>query len=242
LTERERTFENGSDADIRHLDVFELVFDSGPTDRASSPGGPEEGNLMLEDLRAATEWAAGIFDRVDIPRQVALPTPCAEWDVGVLMIHVVAWNRLWAAGLLALRPPDDIVTAALATSSDDDGPIPDIVGSTPGHAYRTSIHELLAVFSLDDDLTGTCKLPIGELPAGTVFTMAVAENITHGWDLAVATGQDAALPDHIVVLLERAAANLPIDRTRGSLFDRVQPVPPRASRQQGVLAYLGRRG
>jgi uncharacterized protein (TIGR03086 family) len=196
---------------------------------------------MLEDLRAATEWAAGLFDRVDLARQGTRPTPCADWDVGVLMIHVVAWNRLWAAGLLDIRPPDDIVTAALATTPGATGPIPDIVGPTPGHAYRTSIHELLAVFNLDADLTGTCHLPVGELPAGTVFTMAIAENITHGWDLAVATGQDATLPGDMVILLERAVANLPIDRTRGSLFDRVQPVPPRASRQQQVLAYLGRR-
>jgi uncharacterized protein (TIGR03086 family) len=196
---------------------------------------------MLEDLRTATDWAIGIFDGVEPTRQAALPTPCTEWDVRVLMIHVVAWNRLYAAGLLDLRPPDDIVSAALATTPGSTDPIPDIVGATPGHAYRTSVHELLAVFSLDGDLTGTCRLPVGELPAGTVFTMAIAENITHAWDLAVATGQDATMPTDVVVLLERAVANLPIDRTRGSLFDRVQPVPPRASRQQQVLAYLGRR-
>jgi uncharacterized protein (TIGR03086 family) len=204
-------------------------------------GGPEEGTIMLEDLRTATEWAAGVFDGVDLARQAARPTPCNEWDVRVLIIHVVAWNRLWAAGLLDLRPPDNIVAAALATTPESTDPVPDIVGSTPGHAYRTSVHELLAVFSLDVELTGTCHLPVGELPAGTVFTMAIAENITHTWDLAIATGQDAVMPDDVVILLERAVANLPIDRTRGSLFGRVQPVPPRASRQQHVLAYLGRR-
>ena len=55
------------------------------------------------------------------------------------------------------------------------------------------------MFSLDGMLEGTCRLPFGDdLPAGTVFTMALADNIVHAWDLAVATGQDATMPDEIV--------------------------------------------
>jgi uncharacterized protein (TIGR03086 family) len=223
------------------LTIIELVFDSGDPRAVLPRRRPEEGPIMLQDLREVAEWAARIFDGVAIDRQATLPTPCTEWDVRVLMIHVVAWNRLFAAGLLGVKAPDSIVTAALATTPGSTDPVPDIIGGSPGHAYRTSAHELLAVFSLDGTAGGTCHLPIGELPAGTVFTMALADNITHTWDLAVATGQDATIPDAIVAMLERAAANLPIDRTRGSLFGPEPPVEPGASRQQRVLAFLGRR-
>jgi uncharacterized protein (TIGR03086 family) len=157
------------------------------------------------------------------------------------MVHVVSWNRLFAAGLLGIDAPDDIVTAALGTTPGATDPVPDLVGSTPGHAYRTSAHELLAVFSLDGVQEGMCRLPVGELPAGSVFTMALADNIVHAWDLAVATGQNASMPAGVLGPLERAVANLPIERTRGSLFAETQPVAPGADRQAQVLAFLGRR-
>jgi uncharacterized protein (TIGR03086 family) len=196
---------------------------------------------MLQDLRAATEWAADIFDRVDIEQHASLPTPCTEWDVRVLMTHLVAWNRLFAAGLLGIRPPDDIVAAALATTPGSTDPVPDLIRRSPGHAYRTSVHELLAVLALDPSLAGICRLPIGELPAGTVFDMAMADNIVHGWDLAVATNQDTTIPDDLVTLLERASANLPIERTRGTIFGPARTTRAGATRQQRALAYLGRR-
>jgi uncharacterized protein (TIGR03086 family) len=196
---------------------------------------------MLHDLRAATEWAALIFDGVDVEDQRNRPTPCTEWDVGTLMTHLVAWNRLFAGGLLKVRPPDEIAAAALATTPGSTDPVPDLIHDAPGHAYRTSAHELLAVLSLDPDLEGTCELPVGELPATTVFTMALVDNIVHGWDLAVATDQDATIPPELIDVLERAASNLPIERTRGTLFAHARTTAPGATRQQLVLAYLGRR-
>jgi uncharacterized protein (TIGR03086 family) len=196
---------------------------------------------MLQDLRVATDWAAEIFDGVDVDQQADRPTPCTEWDVSTLMTHVIAWNRLFAAGLLKVRPPDELTTAALATTPGSTDTVPDLVHGAPGHAYRTSTHELLAVLSLDPDLEGTCELPVGELPAATVFTMALCDNIVHGWDLAVATGQNADIPDDLVEILERAVGNLPVERTRGSLFAHARTTPAGASRQQHVLAYLGRR-
>lgn len=196
---------------------------------------------MLEDLRAVTEWAARIYDNIDPDTQGSLPTPCTDWDVRVLMVHVVAWNRLFAAGLLGIDAPDSIVTAALATTPGSAGPVPDLVGDLAGHAYRTSAHELIAVFSLDGSEEAMCRLPGGDLPAGTVFTMALAENIVHAWDLAVATGQDPTMPAAVVGPLERAIANLPIDRTRGSLFGPPLAVDPGAPRQEQLLAFLGRR-
>ena len=202
--------------------------------------GPEEGQIMLQDLRAATEWAALVFDGVDIDSQADRPTPCTEWSVRTLMTHVVAWNRLFAAGLLNVRPPDEITAAALATTPDSGDPVPDLVQGAPGHAYRTSAHELLAVLSLDPDLSAVCDLPIGELPAGTVLNMALLDNIVHGWDLAVATGQDATIPEDLVAALEPVAASLPIEQTRGSLFAPARTPPEGATRQQRVLAYLGR--
>lgn len=196
---------------------------------------------MSPDLRAVTEWTATIVDRIDLARHGDRPTPCTEWDVRVLLVHLVSWNRLFAAGLLGIEAPDDIVGAALATTPGSEDPVPDVVGPAPGHAYRTSAHELLAVLSLDPSLAGTCRLPIGELPAGTVATMALADNLVHGWDLAVATGQDTTMPEGLVRVLTRATADLPIDRTRGTVFADAVEVLPGASEQVRILAFLGRR-
>jgi uncharacterized protein (TIGR03086 family) len=196
---------------------------------------------MLQDLRVAADWAATIFDRVDVEQQASSPTPCTDWTVLVLMTHVVAWNRLYAAGLLGVRPPDEITTAALATTPGATEPVPDLIHRSPGHAYRTSTHELLAVFGLDPALEGTCRLPVGELPAHTAFTIALVENIVHGWDLAVATDQDTTIPDDLVTVLERAVADLPVERNRGTRFAPARGTPNGATRQQLVLGHLGRR-
>jgi uncharacterized protein (TIGR03086 family) len=198
---------------------------------------------MLQDLRAATDWAAGVFDGVDIDRQASLPTPCTQWDVRVLMTHVVAWNRLFAAGLLGVRPPDDIITAALNTGPGPTEAVPDLIGRSPGHAYRTSTHELLAVLSLDDDLAGTCHLPVGELTAATVFTMALVDNLVHGWDLATATGQPFDLPEPTLqAVWEYLTEFLPTlpEPVRAS-WGAAVPVPPDASLLDRIVGMAGRK-
>jgi uncharacterized protein (TIGR03086 family) len=157
------------------------------------------------------------------------------------MTHLVAWNRLFAAGQLGVRPPDDITSAALATTPGSTDPVPDLIHRAPGHAYRTSAHELLAVLGLDPSLSGTCHLPLGDLPAATVFSMAVVDNIVHGWDLAVATNQDTMIPPELVDALELEVATLPVEQARGSLFAAARTVPSSASRQRRILAFLGRR-
>jgi uncharacterized protein (TIGR03086 family) len=64
----------------------------------------------------------------------------------------------------------------------------------------------------------------------------------HGWDLAVATGQDPALdPGLIQACRDVIEPDVAAFRAAGALGDE-QPVPPDATDQQRFLAMLGRRG
>ena len=64
----------------------------------------------------------------------------------------------------------------------------------------------------------------------------------HGWDLAVATGQDPELdPGLIQACREIIEPQVAAFRAAGALGDE-QPVPPDATDQQRFLAMLGRHG
>jgi len=63
----------------------------------------------------------------------------------------------------------------------------------------------------------------------------------HRWDLAVATGKDAALDDELVEACCQVAEPQ-IGMPRASAFAEGRPVPPDASGQIRRLAMLGRSG
>jgi uncharacterized protein (TIGR03086 family) len=87
-------------------------------------------------------------------------------------------------------------------------------------------------------------LPIGEVPGQVVLGLALTDAVVHGWDLAVATGQDTAIDALASILLTGVEATVGQDMRQpdGAMPVFAQPVPvgndtPAADR---LLAFLGR--
>ncbi|HEU4948049.1 MAG TPA: TIGR03086 family metal-binding protein [Kribbella sp.] len=141
---------------------------------------------VVELHRRATEQFVGQVNAVR-PDQWDAPTPCAGWDVRTLVNHVVGEDR-WTVPLMEGQTIEDVGTSL-------DG---DLLGDDPAaataHAARAA--ELAVT---EPVLTGaTVQLSYGPEQAAEYAYQLATDHAVHGWDLAVATGQDPRLDPELV--------------------------------------------
>jgi uncharacterized protein (TIGR03086 family) len=158
-------------------------------------------------------------------------TPCKEWDVRGLVNHLVSGNS-WAAELAAGKTIDEVGDRL-------DG---DLLGGDPAAAYDASARAAAAVFRRPGALGAPCAVSYGPVPGSVYAGHRFIDVLIHGWDLAVATGQDPTIDPALVAacedVMEPQAA---LFRAAGAFGDEVS-VPPGASAQTRLLAMAGRRG
>jgi uncharacterized protein (TIGR03086 family) len=179
--------------------------------------------------RQALEATRPVVAGID-PSQRTEPTPCADWNVGELLNHLVAGN--WWAAELARGATIDEVGSRL------DG---DQLGDNPLDAYDRSAEAAAAAFEVPGALDAPCAVSYGPVPGSVYAGHRFIDVLIHGWDLAVATGQDRTLDPALVDAcwgeVEPQAQLL-----RGSgMFGGDISFPPRADPQTRLLAALGRR-
>ena len=158
-------------------------------------------------------------------------TPCPEWEVRGLVSHLVSGNW-WAAEL-----------GAGGTIGQVGGRLDgDVLGADPAAAYAASARAASDVFHRPGALDAPCAVSYGPVPGSVYAGHRFIDVLIHGWDLATATGQDAALDDDLVEAC-RQVAEPQVDLLRASgAFAAGRPVPPGASAQARLLAMLGRGG
>ncbi|MCS3781109.1 TIGR03086 family metal-binding protein [Tsukamurella ocularis] len=126
---------------------------------------------------AATAWVQSLLAAVT-EEQLALPTPCDEFDVRALGEHLVA---------VIMR------AEALAT-----------VATVEGQPFRADEHDAATYGAIREralaawdvaPLEREVTVPWGVVPGFAALGMYVNETLVHGWDLAVATGQTAEFPE-----------------------------------------------
>jgi len=165
------------------------------------------------------------------PGQWQADTPCDGWDVHALLNHLVAGN-LWAAQLGAGATIEDVGDRL-------DG---DVLGGDPAAAYAASAAAAAATFRRPGALEAPCAVSYGPVPGSVYAGHRLLDVFVHGWDLAVATGQDADLdPGLVQACREVIEPQVAAFRAAG-VFGDEQPVPPGATDQQRFLAMLGRQG
>jgi uncharacterized protein (TIGR03086 family) len=158
-------------------------------------------------------------------------TPCDGWDVRALLNHLVAGN-LWAAELAA--------GGTIAGVGDRlDG---DLLGTDPAGAYTRSAGAAADVFRKPGALDAPCAVSYGPVPGAVYAGHRFLDVFVHGWDLAVATGQDADLdPALMQACREVIEPQLAAFRSAGALGAEL-PTPAGATAQDRFLAMLGRHG
>src|SRR5271169_1544999 len=106
------------------------------------------------------------------------PSPCEGWDARELLNHVVAGNW-WAAALSSGATIEGVGTRL-------DG---DVLGDDPLAAYDRSA-QAAAAFEAPGALDAPCAVSYGPVPGALYAGHRFIDVFVHGWDLAVATGQD----------------------------------------------------
>lgn len=162
------------------------------------------------------------------PSQLESPTPCTDWDVQTLLEHMTGGNWNSAA------------TASGGQRQEDAG-TEDILGDDPAETYRRSAEAVKRAWREPGRLDEIYEMPMGMLPGQAVLAVRLLETMTHGWDLATATGQSPVYDDDLVqAAMAVAQSNLSGERPPGFPF--APPVEVGADRPEidRLAGFMGR--
>jgi uncharacterized protein (TIGR03086 family) len=152
-------------------------------------------------------------------------TPCDEWTVHELVGHMCGGAQMIAGALQGEAMPSDP---------------PDFLADGPVAGWAAASASLSAA-ATPEALAATHTLPFGEMTGSMAVSVIVADQITHAWDLARATGQELDLGDE---LAEFALATwqpvIPAEGRTGPGFKAVVEVSDDASTIDRLVAYTGR--
>jgi uncharacterized protein (TIGR03086 family) len=158
-------------------------------------------------------------------------TPCSEWNVRDLIMHCIGGQQ-FAAGMLSGKPTG-IEFGGIGTLE----PITDDVAAMVV-AYQHSIDGVLATADNSAAMERIIELPIGTFSGLEFMSTEFMDQLVHGWDLAIATGQDATLEP---ALAEAAhALFLPGGHFGSGGIGETVVVPETATNQEKLLAAVGR--
>jgi len=155
------------------------------------------------------------------------PTPCTDYTVGDVIDHV-------AGAATAFRGAARKETVEGGPSADANHLAPDWRNHVP-----VDLEALAVAWRAPDAWTGMTRVGGVDLPGDVAGIVALGEIVIHGWDLAVATGQDARYDGPGVEALHEAVVHF---RTAGieGLFGPEVPVPDDAPLFDRVLGAAGR--
>ena len=155
------------------------------------------------------------------PDDLHRPTPCADWDVRALLVHVVAAT-------------DGLVALLRGEQADWEK---DSLGDDPAAAVDRSLSEALRAWSAP----GAVEVPSQTMPGMRVVDFAAADAVAHLWDLGAALGRPVSLPDELVRPVRERWEGEPAEqgRTYGVFGPRVD-VPEAAPELDRLLGLFGR--
>jgi uncharacterized protein (TIGR03086 family) len=160
-------------------------------------------------------------------------TPCSEWDVRMLVHHLL-YEQRWVPPLF------EGLTIERVGDRFDGDLMGDDARAWPG-VLASSIEEAHAAVAQPGALERTVHLSFGDASGQEYVVQLTADLAIHAWDLARATGQDDTLdPDTVALLLTWTEANA--DLVAGSgMFGRPIDAGPGAADDVRLLGLLGRR-
>ena len=193
----------------------------------------------IELLAGAISYMLGVCAQVG-PGDMALATPCTDWDLGMLLAH--------------LSDSMADLEAAIRTGDLDLERPPDHAAGDPVEILRDrAAHLLCAAYGSGGAgrFVAVGGLPV---PAGLVACTGAVEIAVHGWDVSAARGRASCgrassraagcggvrpIPAALATRMLRLCPLLVAGRE--GLFAGPVDVPAQASPGDRLVAYLGRR-
>jgi uncharacterized protein (TIGR03086 family) len=144
----------------------------------------------LEAFRAARREFESRVAEVSTS-QMALPTPCDDWDVHTLIDHIIAGD-IFAARVLGGATMAEAVEGLIGA---------DAVGDDPLASVRAAADAVDVAFSAEGAMERLVHHPVGDIPGSRFLDFRTMDYAGHAWDLARATDQDETLDPRLVVSL-----------------------------------------
>lgn len=183
--------------------------------------------------RRALQVSVDLVDQVG-PDRLGLATPCAEWDLGQLLAHMVGQNLGFAAAARGERNG----VAAFA-------PVP--VAEDPAARHAASAAELAEAFAAPGFETREVWLAEirggGFYPAQTAVGFHLVDSVAHGWDVARSLGLPVSFDDEVLeaaLVVSLAIPDGPAREQPGAAFRPAVGIVADADLFERVLALLGR--
>ncbi len=187
------------------------------------------------DQLSALGVARAEFDRRLRQVEVAdwdRPTPCADWNVRDLVLHVL--------GGLAMIP-------ALLNGCTREEAEAILQGATVPEDFVAEFNRLAdaqaEAFAAPGALERVCNHPRGDFPGAVLLGFRTGDFALHAWDLARAIGADETLNGELVAFVwDGIQPMLPVIGTLGAFGDGPSgTVPENAPLQTRLLDATGRR-
>ena len=171
---------------------------------------------LLNLYERASAWTlskvAGATHRLDAT------TPCDKWNVRTLMNHMLDTQNYF-------------VGAARGGKASPPSPSPpDLLSDDPVKDFERARAETIDTFAAPGVIDRT----------GPSLGIAFSDQLLHGWDLARATDQDAAMPDGLPEAAYQMIHGRFTDDQREGVFKPEVHLGRDASAQDKLLAYTGR--
>jgi uncharacterized protein (TIGR03086 family) len=181
---------------------------------------------LVEAYEESSGWIEGLVRTVS-EDQYASPTPCVKWNVRELLNRMI---RLPYLGVAVLRRSEHYHLHDR-----------DFIGHDVAADYRAAADEFLIVMKEQGSLDGTVASPLGEMTARAWGQLVFVNQVTYGWDLATATGQDRTIPPPVLEVADRLVRGPFSGMPRmPELFDVEVPVSDSATPTERYVAFLGR--
>ncbi|HMH91682.1 MAG TPA: TIGR03086 family metal-binding protein [Streptosporangiaceae bacterium] len=160
------------------------------------------------------------------PQLLSRPTPCAEWDLEMLLDHVSE-----SIGMLH----EAIAAGGVSAPPRSPGPGPD-----PAGRLRRQAAGLLGACAAAGAAERRVVIGDRELSASMVAVTGAVEITVHGWDISVACGACRPVPPGLAAILLPIAPLLITPGTRPGLFAGPVRLLGPASPGDQLVAFLGR--
>ncbi len=162
--------------------------------------------------------------------QWSAPTPCVDWDVRALVVHLVDECR-WVPYLVG--------GGSVAEAGDRFADDP--LGDDPKAAWRAAAAAAREAFAADGALDGTVALSYGESSVRDYIWEMTVDATVHAWDLARGIGADDRLDPELVRRIHAEAEKDIESLAVTGRFDPPVHVPTHADLQARMLGLFGRR-
>lgn len=163
-------------------------------------------------------------------------TPCSEWVLRQLVNHLIGIPVVLARTAAGERlTPEEFSPDVMAEI--------DRVGEDPRTSFDAEAAAALSVCAQPGALAGVCVMARGEVPTAVLAKLAASDCLVHSWDVARATGQDAAIPTDLAEFALEFMRSFVSPNARGAQFSHFAPpvaVGDDASATDRLVAFLGR--